>query len=179
MFAIPYIFLLIVIVISGQVADHIRAKKILSTTAVRKIQTAIGRMIFAISNWIDFVRTGGIGSSLCLALIGYVGCGHTETMFCITLAVAFIGFHASGCQISHLDIANNYAGLFRSTIFRRRKKFVAFLLRVGTLVGITNTLASIPGFVAPAMVGAITHNNVRELLFWLFFCLKRVIFPLN
>ena len=50
MFAIPYIFLLIVIVISGQVADHIRAKKILSTTAVRKIQTAIGRMIFAISN---------------------------------------------------------------------------------------------------------------------------------
>lgn len=45
MFAIPYIFLLIVIVISGQAADRIRAKKILSTTAVRKIQTAIGRNV--------------------------------------------------------------------------------------------------------------------------------------
>lgn len=47
MFAIPYIFLMVVIVITGQVADRIRAKKILSTTAVRKIQTAIGMIRFA------------------------------------------------------------------------------------------------------------------------------------
>jgi hypothetical protein len=46
MFAIPYIFILIVIIISGQIADRIRAKKILSTTAVRKIQTVIGKIIF-------------------------------------------------------------------------------------------------------------------------------------
>ena len=37
--------------------------------------------------------------------------------------------------------------------------FIIFIL--GTLVGITNTLASIPGFVAPYVVGAITNNNVR------------------
>jgi hypothetical protein len=42
MFAIPYIFLMIVIVISGQLADHIRARQIMSTTAVRKLQTIIG-----------------------------------------------------------------------------------------------------------------------------------------
>lgn len=42
MFAIPYVFMMIVIVSSGQLADRIRAKKILSTTAVRKIQTLIG-----------------------------------------------------------------------------------------------------------------------------------------
>ncbi len=46
MFAIPYIFMMIVIVASGQVADRVRAKKILSTTAVRKIQTVIGKIIF-------------------------------------------------------------------------------------------------------------------------------------
>ena len=46
MFAIPYMFLMITIVISGQIADRIREKKILSTTAVRKIQTIIGRMIY-------------------------------------------------------------------------------------------------------------------------------------
>ncbi len=46
MFAIPYIFILIVIIISGQIADRIRAKKILSTTAVRKIQTVIGKIFF-------------------------------------------------------------------------------------------------------------------------------------
>jgi hypothetical protein len=42
MFAIPYIFMMIVIIVGGQIADHIRAKKILSTTAVRKLQTVIG-----------------------------------------------------------------------------------------------------------------------------------------
>lgn len=122
MFAIPYVFMMIVIVSSGQLADRIRAKKILSTTAVRKIQTLIG----------------GVGSSLFLILVGYVGCSRVGAMICITLAVAFVGVHSPGCQISHLDIANNYAG---------------------TLIGITNTLASIPGFVAPAVVGAITYNN--------------------
>jgi len=42
MFAIPYIFIMIVIITSGQLADHIRTKNILSTTAVRKVQTLIG-----------------------------------------------------------------------------------------------------------------------------------------
>ncbi|CAF3389237.1 unnamed protein product [Rotaria sp. Silwood1] len=122
MFAIPYVFMMIVIVISGQLADRVRDRKILSTTVVRKIQTVIG----------------GVGSSLFLVLVGYVGCSKVAAMFCITLAVSFIGFHSSGCQISHLDIASNYAG---------------------TLVGITNTLAAIPGIIAPYVVGAITNNN--------------------
>ncbi len=61
---------------------------------------------------IFFRRLGGVGSSLFLILIGYVGCSKVAAMVCITLAVAFIGFHSSGCQISHLDIASNYAGLF-------------------------------------------------------------------
>ena len=43
MFAIPYVFLMIVIVISGQIADYVRAREMLSTTAVRKVQTIIGR----------------------------------------------------------------------------------------------------------------------------------------
>jgi hypothetical protein len=36
---------------------------------------------------------------------------------------------------------------------------------VGTLVGITNTLASTPGFIGPYVVGAITNNNVGYLNF--------------
>ena len=57
---------------------------------------------------------GTIGSTIFLVLIGYVGCNRVAAMFCITLAVAFLGFHSSGCQISHLDIANNYAGKFNN-----------------------------------------------------------------
>ncbi len=32
---------------------------------------------------------------------------------------------------------------------------------IGILVGITNALATIPGFVGPYVVGAITNNHVR------------------
>jgi hypothetical protein len=42
MFAIPYIFQLVFTIIAGQLADRIRAKEILSTTATRRWQTIIG-----------------------------------------------------------------------------------------------------------------------------------------
>jgi len=35
-----------------------------------------------------------------------------------------------------------------------------FGLFVGTLMGITNTVATLPGFIGPALVGVLTHNNV-------------------
>lgn len=118
MFAIPYIFIMIVIVLNGQIADRIRARKILSTTAVRKIQTIIGNTRLSFSSLVEtlihciLMKIGGVGSSLFLVLIGYVGCSKIGAMLCITLAVSFIGFHSSGCQISHLDIASNYAGFY-------------------------------------------------------------------
>ncbi|CAF1413514.1 unnamed protein product, partial [Didymodactylos carnosus] len=55
-----------------------------------------------------------------------------------TVAQALMGFLSVSALISHLDIAPNYAG---------------------TLIGITNTLNAIPGFVGPMMVGAITNDN--------------------
>ena len=39
--------------------------------------------------------------------------------------------------------------------------YLIFCFLLGTLVGITNSLATIPGFVGPYVVGAITNNNVR------------------
>jgi len=81
---------------------------------------------------------GTIGTTACLIAIGYTGCNHFAAVtFCI-LAVGFLGFHTCGAIISHLDVAPNYAG---------------------TLVGITNSLAAIPGFVGPYVVGALTNNN--------------------
>jgi len=44
--------------------------------------------------------------------------------------------------------------------------FTVYLQRavvsVGTLMGITNGIATIPGFVTPAVVGAFTEGNVRN-----------------
>lgn len=42
MFAIPYLFQLIFTIITGHIADRIRSKGILSTTATRRWQTIIG-----------------------------------------------------------------------------------------------------------------------------------------
>ncbi|CAF1238810.1 unnamed protein product [Adineta ricciae] len=122
MFAIPYLFQLVFTIISGQIADRIRAKGILSTTATRRWQTIIG----------------ACGTSLFLVLVGYIGCDHVLAVVFISLSVAFIGFQGSGSLISHLDIASNYAG---------------------TLMGITNMLAAVPGFVGPMFVGWITNHN--------------------
>ena len=35
----------------------------------------------------------------------------------------------------------------------------------GTLMGITNSIATIPGFVGPSVVGALTDKNVGRLAF--------------
>ncbi len=79
----------------------------------------------------------------------------------ITLAVAFMGFQSSGSLISHLDIANNYAGWMKDLFFCFEK---IDLISLGTLVGITNTLAAVPGFVGPAFVGWITNKNVSSII---------------
>jgi len=34
---------------------------------------------------------------------------------------------------------------------------------VGTLMGLTNTIATFPGFIGPAVVGIITYKNVSAI----------------
>ncbi|CAF4919716.1 unnamed protein product [Rotaria sp. Silwood1] len=81
---------------------------------------------------------GTVGTCGLLISIGYMGCNQFPAVLCCILAVGFLGLQTCGALISHLDIASNYAG---------------------TLVGITNTLGTIPSFVGPYIVGAITNNN--------------------
>jgi len=40
----------------------------------------------------------------------------------------------------------------------------ALMTTVGTLIGITNTLGTLTGFIGPAVVGAVTNENVRIIL---------------
>ncbi|CAF1205946.1 unnamed protein product [Didymodactylos carnosus] len=81
---------------------------------------------------------GCVGLSISLVAIGYFECNRIGAVLCCILAVGFIGFLNVGSAVSYLDLAPNYAG---------------------TLVGITNTLGTIPGFVGPLIVGAITNHN--------------------
>ncbi|KAA0202901.1 hypothetical protein HAZT_HAZT011921 [Hyalella azteca] len=56
----------------------------------------------------------------------------------LTLGTMFIGGMYSGFLANHIDIAPPFAG---------------------TLMGISNTFATLPGIAVPSIVGAITHNN--------------------
>lgn len=93
---------------------------------------------------------GSLGTCGCLIAVGYTGCNHVSAVTFCVLAVGFIGFQQCGPIISHLDIASNYAG---------------------TLVGITNSLAAIPGFIGPFVVGAITNGNVIKSFYSFCICL--------
>lgn len=107
-----------------------------------------------------YLCLGAFGTSFFLFLVGFVGCNHILAVTYISLSVGFIGFQASGSLISHLDIASNYAGEFEIKIVLIKIKN----LSLGTLMGITNMLAAIPGFVGPMFVGWITNHNVNFYL---------------
>ncbi len=62
----------------------------------------------------------------------------------MTFSLGFNGFAYSGFMCTHVDMAPELAG---------------------TLFGITNSVASFPGFLAPAVANAFTKNEVRFIVF--------------
>ncbi|EFN84324.1 Putative inorganic phosphate cotransporter [Harpegnathos saltator] len=75
---------------------------------------------------------------LCLIGVSYVGCNRVLAVVLMTIAVACIGGMYCGFLANHIDIAPNFAG---------------------TLVAMTNCIATIPGFVVPIFVGKLTQGN--------------------
>ncbi|KAK7082633.1 hypothetical protein SK128_005066 [Halocaridina rubra] len=85
--------------------------------------------------------------SMCLALYGpmlgliamcFVNCNQVLAMVVLCISVGLNGAVYCGYMCSHQDLAPKFAG---------------------TLMGITNTAATIPGFTAPSVVGFITNDN--------------------
>ncbi|XP_043296777.1 vesicular glutamate transporter 3 isoform X2 [Cervus canadensis] len=92
--AVPHMVMTIIVPIGGQLADYLRSRKILTTTAVRKV-----------------MNCGGFGMEATLLLV--VGFSHTKGMAIsfLVLAVGFSGFAISGFNVNHLDIAPRYASI--------------------------------------------------------------------
>lgn len=62
-----------------------------------------------------------------------------SSVACLTLAVAIGGLAWSGFSVNHLDIAPQFAGL---------------------LMGISNTIATIPGIASPIITGEVIPHKV-------------------
>ncbi|CAI4228914.1 unnamed protein product [Auanema sp. JU1783] len=107
--ALPHAVMGVVVLCGGQLADYLRANKILSTTAVRKI-----------------FNCGGFGGEAAFLLI--VAYTHKEStaMIALILAVGCSGFAISGFNVNHLDIAPRYAAIL-----------MGLSNGIGTLAGLT------------------------------------------
>lgn len=80
------------------------------------------------------------GTAICLMGVVWAKCDSTLSVILFTVAMGLNGLTFSGFLITHVDMAPDYAG---------------------TLMGITNSIANFPGFLAPLVVSAFTSNDVR------------------
>lgn len=86
------------------------------------------------------LHTAQAGPAVCLMCMVLVECNRLGTISLLFTAITLQGGICTGFMVNHIDIAPNFAG---------------------TLYGITNAVATIPAWVAPLMVGALTNNQVR------------------
>ncbi|GJQ80124.1 hypothetical protein Trydic_g19405 [Trypoxylus dichotomus] len=77
--------------------------------------------------------------AICLVILCFVSCQVIPAVFLLSTCLTAMGAMYSGFMTNHIDIANNYAG---------------------TLMGMTNTIATIPGIVGPLFVGKMTDDDV-------------------
>lgn len=94
--AVPYICQAFGAFAGGQLADILRSKGILSTTAARRLFELIA-----------FFGTGG-----CLVITGFITCDNRQyAVVCLALAVGFSGLVRAGHIVNHVDFAPKYAGI--------------------------------------------------------------------
>ncbi|KAH8297988.1 hypothetical protein KR018_003955, partial [Drosophila ironensis] len=76
--------------------------------------------------------------TICLLGLCFIGCRHYEAVAVMSVGIVAMGAMFSGFLSNHIDIAPNFAG---------------------TLVALTNTVATLPGIVVPLFVGYVTKGN--------------------
>ncbi|CAG9812687.1 unnamed protein product [Phaedon cochleariae] len=86
---------------------------------------------------------------ICFIVLSYIGCQKTLAIVLMTVAVMSIGGMYCGFLSNHIDIAPNFAG---------------------TLMALTNTVATIPGIIVPVFVGKLTATDPSigswRIIFW-------------
>ncbi|XP_072175846.1 sialin-like [Diadema setosum] len=99
-----------------------------------------------------FTTLGLVLPAVFLVITGYIGCDHVLAVAFLALAVGMGGLAMSGFNVNHLDIAPAYAGV---------------------LMGITNTVGTVPGILGPSIVGLFVVNQYSisqwQIAFWVCF----------
>lgn len=107
----------------------------------RVLNTTHTRKLYQVSSF--------LGAGALLVAVGYSSCDKRDVaVVLLSLAVMFTGLSRAGYIVNHIDFAPRYAGV---------------------LYGITNTVATIPGMVAPIVAGALTPNKSQMEWRYVFF----------
>ncbi|OWF54202.1 Vesicular glutamate transporter 2 [Mizuhopecten yessoensis] len=95
--SIPHIFKVLASILGGFIADFVIGRRLLNTTILRKLLTALG---FG-------------GQSVCFLVLTFT-VEPLYVMIFLTLGVGMFGLSVSGWQINHYDLATRYAGVLVS-----------------------------------------------------------------
>jgi ACS family sodium-dependent inorganic phosphate cotransporter-like MFS transporter 5 len=85
-----------------------------------------------------FCFVGLIAPAVFLIISGFLGCDRAAVVVVVVLAVGFSGLAQACYGVNHLDLSPTHAG---------------------PLMGLTNMMATIPGFVGPQVVGVLTYHK--------------------
>ncbi|EMP28452.1 Sialin [Chelonia mydas] len=77
--------------------------------------------------------------AISLVAVSYVGCDYTAAVVFLTFSMTVISMCGAGFYTNHMDIAPRYAGF---------------------VLGVTNTLGTVSGIIAPAAVGFFTSQDL-------------------
>lgn len=114
----------------------------MTTTIARKIATLIASVVPMLCLlMLSFVGNGPGTAGIIMGIGKYIGVFRSDwnVLIFFDSGITSIGAMYCGFLINHIDIAPNYAG---------------------TLMAITNTLATLPGIILPFFIDAMTHGNV-------------------
>ncbi|KAK3532315.1 hypothetical protein QTP86_016050 [Hemibagrus guttatus] len=145
--ALPYLGGWLFSVLSGVCADKLLEKEMLSVTSVRKIFTFAGLVIPA-----------GL-----LVAVGFSGCSGILAVTFLTLSITFGGISAAGVFMNQIDIAPQYGHydlLISGFLFICVEICYTYKMQyAGFLLGIINTFGTIPGVLAPVIMGILTKDH--------------------
>lgn len=147
MSAVPYLTMGILLGVSGYLADWVQEKKYLTTTQGAVLNLIISFLChfthpFFVLTVRKYFNCGAFLAQTVFMMLAAYLLSPIGSMTCITIAVGLGAFAWSGFAVNHLDIAPQYASI---------------------LMGIGNTLATIPGIVSPLLTGFLVGNSVINI----------------
>lgn len=98
------------------------------------------------------------GAAMCMLCLTFAGCNYLLVTYMVFLAMGFDGISRAGFFVNHMDISPDFAG---------------------TLMGLTNSIGCMNGFIVPYIVAVLTQNNQTSYQWSFLFAIACAIYLLT